>query len=349
MSSEKISDSGSQRSASVGVRVQSARCEALVTAVRPCHAGPVSAPEFERWRVLAVLAGVVTSALLVAGCGGAVDGPATGPAAAPLAAPSAPAADLAAAGYEGRFRATGTILESPEHGPQLCHAVAESFPPQCSGLDVAGWDWSAVEAESAEGTTWGSYVLVGTFDGEAFTLTEPPIAADQGDRAPSADGPDFSTPCPEPDGGWAPVDLDRATEAALQAAVARAPSVDGFGDLWIDQRLRPEDLTEATANDPRRIVLNVSTTGDLAATEEELREVRGGALCVSRAAASEAELLEVQAATTDLPGFVSSSPDPRTGQLVVQALVASQELQAELDDRFGPGVVRLEGLLRPLD
>lgn len=73
-----------------------------------------------------------------------------------------------------RYRLSATVLESPGHGPQLCHAVAESYPPQCSGPDVVGWDWAAVEGEeTASGTTWGVYEVTGTWDGTRLTLTEP--------------------------------------------------------------------------------------------------------------------------------------------------------------------------------
>jgi hypothetical protein len=50
--------------------------------------------------------------------------------------------------------------------------VAESYPPQCSGPEIAGWDWDAVEAASAQGTTWGVYAVEGTWDGKTFHLIE---------------------------------------------------------------------------------------------------------------------------------------------------------------------------------
>ncbi|MBA2438292.1 MAG: hypothetical protein H0V52_08080, partial [Acidimicrobiia bacterium] len=31
-----------------------------------------------------------------------------------------------------------TVLESPDHGPQLCQGVDLSYPPQCGGPDVVG-------------------------------------------------------------------------------------------------------------------------------------------------------------------------------------------------------------------
>jgi hypothetical protein len=59
--------------------------------------------------------------------------------------------------------------------------VAESYPPQCGGPEITGWDWETVEADSAQGTTWGEYTVEGTWDGETFHLTEA--------AAPPADGP----------------------------------------------------------------------------------------------------------------------------------------------------------------
>lgn len=260
-----------------------------------------------------------------------------------------PSVNLVPEAYDGRFRAFGTVLESPEHGPQLCHGVDESLPPQCSGTDVAGWEWDAVEAESVAGTTWGSYVLVGTFDGETFTLTEPAVVDDGTVERPTTGDPGFSTPCPEPAGGWEPVDPARATDSAFEAAAQRAQAADGFGGLWIDQQIPEDQMSEANANDPQRFVMNVTTTGDVAAMERELRELWGGSLCVSKAARSEAELSSVQAALTDLPGLLSTSTDVRTGQVVVGLLVATEERQRELDDRFGEGTVRLHGWLEAID
>jgi len=61
-------------------------------------------------------------------------------------------------------------------GARLCFAVMESYPPQCGGLPVAGWTWDGLEgAETANGVTWGAYAVQGTYDGEALTVTQPPI------------------------------------------------------------------------------------------------------------------------------------------------------------------------------
>ncbi|MFB7891149.1 hypothetical protein ACFC1I_02990 [Microbacterium sp. NPDC056044] len=77
---------------------------------------------------------------------------------------------------EGEVVATGTVLDTAGD-VQLClGAVAESYPPQCSGLPLEGWSWDGIEgAESSGDVTWGAYAVRGTYDGETFTSTEPPI------------------------------------------------------------------------------------------------------------------------------------------------------------------------------
>ena len=75
--------------------------------------------------------------------------------------------------YQGAL----TVLQGIERdSAELCGMVAESYPPQCGGLPVTGWDWSSVEHEEAEGVRWGSYIVTGTFDGKSLVLTEDPVA-----------------------------------------------------------------------------------------------------------------------------------------------------------------------------
>lgn len=73
----------------------------------------------------------------------------------------------------GLVTAVATVLQENDDPPELClGGVAESFPPQCGGPEITGWDWNAVEADSAQGTIWGEYTVKGTWDGETFRLTE---------------------------------------------------------------------------------------------------------------------------------------------------------------------------------
>lgn len=77
---------------------------------------------------------------------------------------------------EGRVIGTGTVLDVGGE-PRLCLGiVAESYPPQCSGLPLDGWTWDGVDgSESSGDTTWGTYAVYGTFDGERYAVTDPPI------------------------------------------------------------------------------------------------------------------------------------------------------------------------------
>ncbi|RRR98168.1 hypothetical protein [Glycomyces terrestris] len=82
------------------------------------------------------------------------------------------------------YRGSITVYQGVERdSAELCAVVAESYPPQCSGPPVAGWDWDAVEHEEAQGVRWGTYVVAGTFDGKAFTVTEDPLTLDEIDLA----------------------------------------------------------------------------------------------------------------------------------------------------------------------
>jgi hypothetical protein len=77
----------------------------------------------------------------------------------------------------GEVVAQATVLQKDGEAPELClGGVAESYPPQCGGPPILGWDWAAVEqAETAAGVTWGVYAITGTWDATAFTVTQPPI------------------------------------------------------------------------------------------------------------------------------------------------------------------------------
>jgi hypothetical protein len=80
--------------------------------------------------------------------------------------------------YQGAL----TVLQGVERdSAELCGAVAESYPPQCGGLPVTGWDWGSVEHEEAEGVRWGSYIVTGTFDGRSLVLTEEPVPTSEVD------------------------------------------------------------------------------------------------------------------------------------------------------------------------
>jgi hypothetical protein len=61
----------------------------------------------------------------------------------------------------------GALLVDADGTVLLCEALAESFPPQCSGerLTVEGLDLSTVELEEANGVRWAvGVVLLGSVE-----------------------------------------------------------------------------------------------------------------------------------------------------------------------------------------
>jgi hypothetical protein len=144
-----------------------------------------------------------------------------------------PPADVVPDDYTGRFRATFiTVLSSADHGPQLCAAVEESLPPQCSGPDIDGWDWRTVEHETASSTRWGEYRVVGTFAYGVFTLTEPPAASTQAE-------PDNDSACLEP----CTPDTDHTPRELQQIANRIAADVPDVQAVWSDPRTGTVALT----------------------------------------------------------------------------------------------------------
>jgi hypothetical protein len=249
-----------------------------------------------------------------------------------------------------RYEADATVLENSEHGPELCFGVRDSLPPQCGGAPITNWDWDKVEGEARRsGVTWGSYHVIGTYDGTSFTVAEagPPRLAPTEAQAP------FPPACPEPKGGWTLPDPARATEERLQAALAAARSQPDFAGAWVAY-LAPFD-PDAT-EDSREFVVNVAFTGDLDRHEADLRAAWGGRLCVARKARSFAELARVQrelhqpgAAGEDLDLQIVTSGIDEVGNAVTVTVVhGADRAQAALDRRYGAGAVRVDSALKPV-
>ncbi len=68
----------------------------------------------------------------------------------------------------------GTVIQTGDDTPQFClGAIMESYPPQCSGPELVGWDWAAVEGQETAGdVTWGSYAVMGDWDGGRLTVSD---------------------------------------------------------------------------------------------------------------------------------------------------------------------------------
>lgn len=246
------------------------------------------------------------------------------------------------------FEANATVLESPGHGPALCvGAILTSLPPQCGDVPLTIWDWDWVEGETrSAGTTWGgNYRVVGTYDGERFTPTErPTLAVDDRPSEPPAPEP----PCPTPVGGWKLIDPSRTGESRISAAAEAVRREPDFAGYWL---FRAEPPSEGP--DPRYLVLTFAFTGDLERHEAELRDIWGGALCVTRHKHSSAELGRIMNGATSLARerglrLLSWGANEQSNRIDMTAIFADQEDQAAMDVRFGTGSVVITSRLRRL-
>jgi len=77
----------------------------------------------------------------------------------------------------GEVVGQGTVLQKDGEDAQFClGAVMESYPPQCSGPVIVGWEWpDDAMWEAANGVTWGTYAVTGMWDGVEFSPAYPPI------------------------------------------------------------------------------------------------------------------------------------------------------------------------------
>lgn len=229
---------------------------------------------------------------------------------------------------DGKVRTSGlvTVLD-PGTGPQLCLGpIAESYPPQCGGPAVDGFEWGDVGFEEASGVKWGSYALTGTFDGTTFTATDAIPAALYDAMAEPPDDP-LGAACETP----ATTDTARATPEDLDATLAAASALPGYATAW---------LTGTT--------INVAVTEDEAGAESTLRETWGGPLCVTTVEKTDADLnainQELQAALPTLLTSGSFAPDSLDAQVVFD----DGSIQDWVDATYGEGLVRISSALVPV-
>jgi hypothetical protein len=243
------------------------------------------------------------------------------------------------------YQANTTVLEDRTHGPMLClSGMLESFPPQCGTTPITGWDWRAVEGEEkAGGTTWGSFHVVGRYDGETFSVTR--VGPYEDDPAAQAES-DLTSPCPEPEGGW--TGTDDATQEDDNAALAYARSQPDYVSSWVTH-------LDPAAAEFGPVVFNAVFTGDRKRHEAKIREVWTGPLCVverSVPTASELQRIrrEVEAGLDDLGLQMTWSQGPGVEPVVEIGVVVDPDgkAQAVLDARYGPGLIRLVPALKPV-
>jgi hypothetical protein len=250
----------------------------------------------------------------------------------------------------GLYEADAMVLEADE-GPMLClGGVLLSLPPQCGDLPIANWDWDSVEGEeSRAGVTWGNFHVVGRLDGEAFTVTEVGPYDPGGQEFGS--NPDFKAPCPEPDGGWVVPDPAHNTQEETRRAHAYARAQPDYVISWNDHL--DDELQEFSP-----VVLVAVFTGDADRHEAEIRRVWDGPLCVVRREGHTAK--ELAAIRREAERWLQEelglrmiwSQEGPLGQGAAEVGVIVDPggaAQAALDERYGPGMVRLFPALRPVE
>jgi hypothetical protein len=292
---------------------------------------------------------LVVALVAVAACGEDETSTSTGPG--DGSTPPTTSAEASEPG-EQRYEGSGTVLESPEHGPQLCSGVEDSLPPQCSGIELIGWSWDEADGEeAASGTTWGDFSVVGTWDGTALTLTEPPGEPVPYDReAANAEWQALAeTPCDEPEGGWQVVDPATTTDAAMRAAGEYARQQPDVGTTWIDQTYEAGDGSEGNAmGDPELLTYNATFTGDLERHEAAMREIWGGRLCVSEATITATELVAIRHAVEAEIDFTWSALDEIGGRVELGVTV-DDGLTEQLEAEHGEGRILLVPQLTPVE
>ena len=131
---------------------------------------------------------------------------------------------------KGEVVAQGTVMDVAGDVELCLGPVAESYPPQCSGIPISNWEWDAVEGSETSGeVTWGAYAVQGTYDGEEFSVTQPPIMLALYDPMPL---PDVTNG--EPGEGDEAMLLEIQDELPDILGEAYLGSYPDNGRLWID-------------------------------------------------------------------------------------------------------------------
>ena len=180
------------------------------------------------------------------------------------------------------YETNTTVLEDATTGPRLClGGVASSLPPQCGGVQITNWSWDAVTGEETAGEgTWGEFHVVGTYDGEVFTVTAAgpvePIAPVR-EVEDSKDKP----ACDEPPGGWVVPARGRTTDEDAGDVGAWATGRPEYVADWVTY-VDPNAGEKYSAGEigPFPVIYSLVVDRDAADVEAEARKRWDGPLCV---------------------------------------------------------------------
>lgn len=258
------------------------------------------------------------------------------------AAPEAPVASpTVVPGASGTVATSQQVLVSDDgSGVRMCSSGISDLvgPPTCDAYTVTGWDWEGVpDSEVQDGVRWGSYRVVGTFDGSTFAVEE----ATRPD--PEPDEWDFEIPCPTPEGGWRVADPGRTTQDAMLGIGRLEEEVPGFAMVAVST-----SSGEPGPRDPLDTVVSLYVAGDPAAAETIVRRSWGGMLCVTEVEHSHAELARIQKQLLDVPGMSEVGSGNPDNQVELTVFHDDGSIQRWADQEYGEGVVVVESILQPV-
>ena len=279
---------------------------------------------------------VLASALFLAACGAGDP---------PSSSADEPPPTVSGPDSNQLYEVNTTVLEDRTHGPMLClSGILESLPPQCGNVLIANWNWQAVSGEERlSRTTWGNYHLLGSYDGSTFTLT---AVGPYEEDTPGPTDSVFSSPCPEPSGGWS--GLEQATQEDARQAAAYARSQPDYVTSWVTH-LEPAQAEFGP------VIVNAVFTGDRGGQRGRDAEGVGRRSSASSSARFPQPMTSPVSARRPRPAWTTwASPmlwsaGPGVEPIIEIGVVVDVEGkgQAALDARYGAGVVRLIPALKP--
>jgi hypothetical protein len=252
-----------------------------------------------------------------------------------------------------RYEIDARVEQDSTHGPELCiYAIAGAATrnsSDCAGPRITNWDWSQAPPKTRTRDTIqsisGVYHLVGTYDGTAFTLTQPPVPGHE----PRPTVKSEPAPCPTPPGGWQSTDPARHGLTEFQALQDAAQGAPDFAGMWSSSTVGTGPSNDFQHNH----VTVVAYTGNLDAHRAQLAALWGGPLCVVQHAHTYGELQATMTRINNDPGqlglqILGDGPDEVHDVIDLQVVAATDATQRAIDRRFGPGLVKVSSLMKPI-
>lgn len=282
-----------------------------------------------------ILAAVLVT-VLAAACG---EEPESAPESRSAGSPSADPSPQAPLPKDQLYEGTGVVVDNPGEKPIIClSGVEETAPPRCDpGTKLRRWSWEGMTFDELGGSRWGTFTVQGTYIVGVFTLKGEPEVPEPYVRGDGDD--ESSVPCPH-EGRWPAPDPERTSSEDRAAAIRAARAQPDHAGAWIGDH----------------VVLVLAFTGDAERHEAEAREHWGGPLCIWIMEHSNRELGQIQRDVSDGKWTEDfgvettwSDRDVTTGIVMIGVIASTPEFEAELERRYGPGVVEVHPALHPVE